>query len=122
MKKDQGPKFPHAEYKIMMYPMQNINPQIPYILVDMIPPNQGSILFQDSALNKTPRENFYISGYKVPNNISQDIPDRAWTLTFVVNVLDPDVEKVTCGSLYKFSMLNSPEISHLRKTLISPNW
>ena len=31
-------------------------------------------------------------------------------------------EKVTRGSLYKFAMLNSPEISHLGKNLISPNW
>ena len=37
---------------------------------DMIPPIQGSSLSQDSSLNRTPRENCYISGYEGPNEIS----------------------------------------------------
>ena len=88
----------------------------------MIPPNQGSNLFQDSSLNRTPRENCYISCYKGPNEISQDVPDRAWIVLFVVKFLDPDDETVTCGGIYKLSMMNSLERSHLGKTLISPNW
>ena len=36
-------------------------------------------------------------------------------------VSDPKGETVTCGSPYKFTRLNSPEISHPGKTLISPN-
>ena len=87
----------------------------------MIPLNQGSILFQDSSLNMTPRENCYISGYKGPNEISQDVPNRTWNLIYVVKFSDPDDETRTCGSLYKFSILNNPEISHLGKNLISPN-
>ena len=31
-------------------------------------------------------------------------------------------EIVTHGSPYKFALLNSPEIAHLGKTNISPNW
>ena len=33
----------------------------------------------------------------------------------------PKGEIVPRGSLYKFAMLNNPEISHLGKTLTSPN-
>ena len=40
----------------------------------------------------------------------------------MVKVLELKGEAMTRGSLYKFSMLKSPEISHLGKTLISPNW
>ena len=87
---------------------------------DMIPPNQGSILSLDSSLNKTPRDNFYISGYEGLN--SQDVLNREWTVISVVKVSDPEGETVTCGSLYKFAMLHNIEISHLGKTLISPNW
>ena len=88
----------------------------------MIPPNQGSNLSQDSSLNRTPRENCYISSYEGPNEISQNVPDRAWTVLSVVKVSDPEDETMTRGSLYKFAMLNSPKISHLGKNLINPNW
>ena len=88
----------------------------------MIPPNQGSSLSQDSSLNRTPRDNCYISCYEGPNEISQDVPDRARTVLSVVKASDPEGETVTRDSLYKFAMLNSPEISHLGKTLIIPNW
>ena len=93
-----------------------------YILRDMIPPNKGSSLFQNSSLNRTPRENCYISSFKGPIEISQDVPDRARSVLYVVKVSDPDDETGTRGSPYKFAMLNNPEISHLGKTLISPNW
>ena len=95
---------------------------IHYILGYMIPPNQGSILFHDSSLNRTPRENCYISGCEGPNEIYQDILDRVWILIYVVKVFEPEDEIVTRGSLYMFSMLNSPEIGNLGKTIISPNW
>ena len=88
----------------------------------MFHPNQSSSLFQDSSLNMTPRENCNISGYKDPNEISQYFLDRAHNLISLVNISDPKGEIVTCGSLYKFSVLNSLETSHLGKTLISPNW
>ena len=88
----------------------------------MIPPNQGSNLSQDSSPNRTPRENCYNLGYKGPNEILQLVLDRAWTILSVVKVSDLEGETVTRGSLYKFIMPNSPEISHLGKTLISPNW
>ena len=96
-------------------------PHIPYIPGDMIPPNQGSSLSQYSSLKRTARENCYISGYEGPNEILRDFLDRAWNLPSVVKISDPEGETVTRGSLYKFAMLNSPEISHLGKTLISPN-
>ena len=89
---------------------------------DMIYPNQGSSLFHDSSLNKTPRENYYISGYQGPNEIYKDFPERAWNLISVVEFADPEDEPVTFGSLYNFAMLNNPETGHLGKTLISPNW
>ena len=88
----------------------------------MIPPNQGSNLSLDSSLKRTPRENCYISGYKGPNKILQVVPYREQTIIYVVNVSDPKGETVTGGSLYKFSIVKSPEISHLGKTLISTNW
>ena len=86
----------------------------------MIPPNQGSSLSQDSSLNRTPRENCYISGYKGPNEISQDVSKRENNLISMVKVSDLEGETVTCGILYKFAMLNNPETSHLG--IISPNW
>ena len=88
----------------------------------MIPPKQGSSLFQDSSLNRTPRDNFFISSYKGPNEISQDVPNRAWNLYSLLKISNPKDEPMTCGSRYKIALLNSPEISHLGKTFISPNW
>ena len=97
-------------------------PHILYIMGDMIPSIHGSILFQDSSLNRTPRENCYILGYKGPKDILEGVPDRAQTLIYVVKVLDPDDEIMTHGSPYKFSMLNSPQKNHLGKLGISPIW
>ena len=97
-------------------------PHFLYILGDMIPPNQGSNLSLDSSLNKTPRENCYSSGYKGPNEIFQDVPERSRTILYVVKIVDPKFETVTCVSPYKFTLLDSLEMSHLGKTCISPNW
>ena len=69
----------------------------------------------------THRENCYISGYEGPNEIFQVDTDRTQNACSMVKILDPEGETVTHGSPYKFIMLNSPEISHLGKTLISPN-
>ena len=88
----------------------------------MIPPNQGSNPFQDSSLNRTPRENYYISGYEDPNEIFKDVPNREWNLIFVIKFSYPEDETVTRGSLYNFAMLNSSETGHLGKMFISPNW
>ena len=88
----------------------------------MIPPIQGSNLFLDSSLNMPPRENYNISGYKDPNEILQDFLDRKHNLISLVKVSDPDDETRIHGSPYKLSILNSPEIRHLGKTLISANW
>ena len=87
----------------------------------MFPPNKGSNLFQDSSPNMRPRENCYSSGYEGPNEISQDVPERARTVLSVVKISDPEDETVTRGSLYKFALLNSPKMSHLGKTCMSPN-
>ena len=67
-------------------------------------------------------ENCYISGYKGPNEIYKDVLERAQNLIFVVKFSDPEDETVTRGSPYNFTLLNSPEMSHLGKTHISPNW
>ena len=86
-------KLLNAEDKFLMYPVKKLQPQIRYILGDMIPPNQGSILSQDSTLNRRPRENFYISGYEGPNETSQDVPDRARTVLSVVKISYPKVKQ-----------------------------
>ena len=62
-------KIAGAEEEILMHTVYKNEPQIHYILGDMIPQNQGSSLSHDSSLNMTPRENFYISGYEGPNEI-----------------------------------------------------
>ena len=46
----------------------------------------------------------------------------AQTLFHMVHFSDPEWERVTRGSLYKFAMLNSPQNSHLGKLSISPTW
>ena len=61
-------------------------------------------------------------GHKGPSEIYQDVPKSAETVTSLVKVSDPDDETWTRGNLYKFSMMNNPEIRHLGKTLIIPNW
>ena len=88
----------------------------------MFPLNQGSSLFQDLSLNRTPRENWNNLGYKDTNEILQDVTDREWTFFSMVKVSDPEGETVTRGSPYNFAMLNNPETSHLGKLVISPNW
>ena len=118
----QGMKSAGYEYKIIMNPLSKNQTPIHCITGDMISPSQGSSLFQDSSLNKTPGENCYIQGYEGPNEISQDVAERERNLISVIKVSDPKAETVTRGSPYNFTMMNIPEIGHLGKTLISPNW
>ena len=66
-------KLLQVKDKFLMYTVSKLQPHILYILGDMIPPNQGSSLFQDSSINLTPGENCYISGYKGPNEIYEDV-------------------------------------------------
>ena len=70
----------------------------------------------------TPRENFYILGYRGPNENFQDVTKHKWNLLYVVKVSDPEDETITHGSPYNSAMLNSPEKGHLGKMIISPNW
>ena len=75
----------------------------------------------EQSHNRSPGDNCYISGYEGPNEIYEDVPERVRTLIFVGQVSNPEYETMTCGNPYNFSMLNSLEIGHLGKMLISPN-
>ena len=77
MAKDQELKLVEGEDKIIMYIVSKLQSHIFYILGDMIPPSEGSILFYDSFLNRTPGDNCYILGYKGPNEIYEDVIERA---------------------------------------------
>ena len=88
----------------------------------MIPPSKGSSLFQNSSLNKTPRENCYSLGYRGPNGIPEDVPERAWTLHSVVRISEPEDEPVTRDIPYNFTILNSPVTGHLGKMIIKHKW
>jgi len=61
-------------------------------------------------------------GYKGINEISEDVPKMERTIISLVEVSDPEYETVTCGSLYNFTVLNSPITGHIGKMIISPNW
>ena len=119
---DQDLNISQEEFKILIYTVSKFQPPIRYILGDMIPPRQGSSVFQDSSLKKTPGENCYILGYKGPNEISEDFTEMVQIVPFVVEFSDLKDEKVACASLYNFAMLNNPKTGHLGKTIISPNW
>ena len=114
-------KLLQVEDKLLMYTLSTFQPHILYIIGYMIPLIQGSNLSQDLFLNMIPWDNCYISGYEGPNEIYKDIPERQRTMLSMVNVLYPKDETVTCGSLYNFTMMNSPKTGHLGKMLISPN-
>ena len=74
----------------------------------MIPSNQGSILFQDSSLNRTPRENYCILGFDGSNENFKDVPNREHTVHSMVKVSEHDDETKTHGRMYTFAMRNSP--------------
>ena len=88
----------------------------------MIPPNKSSNLSQDSSLNKTPRENCYILGYRGPNGIPEDVPKIEQTVLSMVQTLEPEDEPVTHVMPYNFTVLNNSVTGHLGKMIINPNW
>ena len=62
-------------------------------------------------------------GYRGPNGITEDVPERERTLILVVLILDLEDEPVTCGMPYNFTVLNySPVTGHLGKMIINPKW
>ena len=61
-------------------------------------------------------------GYKGPNEISEDVPERAQNLVLLVQILDSEYEPMTHGMPYNFIVLNSPVTGHLGKMIINPNW
>ena len=60
-------------------------------------------------------------GYRSPNGIPEDVEKLSWTLISIIQILDLEDEPVTCGMLYNFTVLNSPETGHLGKMIINPN-
>ena len=54
-------------------------------------------------------------GYRGPNKIPEDVPEREQTLILLVRILDSEDEPVTRGMLYNFVILNSLVIGHLGK-------
>ena len=61
-------------------------------------------------------------GYRGPNEIPEDVPERARTVLSVVQISEPEYEPVTCGMPYNFTVLNRPVTGHLGKMIIDPNW
>ena len=59
-------------------------------------------------------------GYRGPNGIPEDVPERARTVIFVVRISEPEDETVTRGRPYNFVVLNSPVTGHLGKRIINP--
>ena len=57
-------------------------------------------------------------GYKVPNEIYEDVLERAQTLTSVVQVSDLEDEIVTHGNQCNCAVLNSLVTGHLGKMII----
>ena len=88
----------------------------------MFPLNQGSSLSQDSSLNKTPRDNCYISSYKGPNGILEDVPKMAQTIILLIRISDLEDEPMKRGIPYNFTVLNSPVTGQLGKRIINPKW
>ena len=63
-----------------------------------------------------------MSGYKGPNEIYEDVPEREWNVCSMEEVSYPKYETLTRGSPYNFTILNSPVTSHIGKMIINPNW
>ena len=122
MEKVQELKIVEAADKSLMYIVSKIQLHIHYIMGDMIPPSYGSSLFQNSSLNRTPGENFYILGYRGPNGIPEYVPERERTLILLVRTADLEYEIVTRGNPYNFAVRNSPVTRHFGKMIINPNW
>ena len=54
-------------------------------------------------------------GYRGPNGIQEDVPERAWNLISVFRISEPENEPVTRGMPYNFTVLNSHVTGHLGK-------
>ena len=63
----------------------------------------------------------YLS-YRGPNEIPEDVPERARTLISVFRSSDSEDEPVTRGMPYNFAVLNSHVTGHLGKMIINPKW
>ena len=61
-------------------------------------------------------------GYRGPNGIPEDVPERARTVISMVRSSEPEDETVTRGRPYNFAVLNSPVTGHLGKMIINPKW
>ena len=61
-------------------------------------------------------------GYRGPNGIPEDFPERARTVLSFFRISDSEDELVTRGMPYNFVVLNSLETGHRGKMTISPNW
>ena len=61
-------------------------------------------------------------GYRGPNEIHEDVPERARHVISLVQISEPEYEPATRGMPYNFIILNSPVTGHLGKMIISPNW
>ena len=61
-------------------------------------------------------------GFRGPNGIPEDVPEREQTVLSVVRISEPEDEPVTRGMPYNFTVLNSPITGHLGKMIINPNW
>ena len=54
-------------------------------------------------------------GYRGPNGIPEDVPEREQNLISVFQISDSEDEPVTRGMPYNFVVLNSPVTGHLGK-------
>ena len=88
----------------------------------MISPSQGSSLFQKSSINRSPGEICNILGYRGPNGILEDVPEREQTLISLIRISVSEDELVTRGIPYNVAVLNSPVTGHLGKRIINPKW
>ena len=116
MAKSQKLKIARAEDKILMNIVSNNQPKIRYILGDMIPPIQGSSLFQNSSLNRKLGEICYRLVYRGPNGIPKAVIEREQTVLSLFQILDLEYEIVRRGSSYNFVVWNSPVTGHLGKS------
>ena len=61
-------------------------------------------------------------GYRGPNGILEDVPERAQNLISVIQRSDSEDEPMTRGIPYNFVVLNSPVTGHLGKRIINLKW
>ena len=59
-------------------------------------------------------------GYRGPNGIYENVPERAWPEISFIQISKPEEEPMTRGMPYNFAVLNSPVTGHLGKRIINP--